>query len=116
MSRSTPFLIGKRAGDGDARTAFDAREAARSAATPHTPSPVEQTAVTMDFKNSRREGFSMEIDPTDEHSKLPHSTRIPYRQDRRLESISEKNEIQQRNFSAICTGPYLGSTCRGTSA
>src|SRR5439155_22202623 len=69
MSRSTPFLIGKGAGDGAGATPLDAGEAVRSYAAPHTPRLVEQATVKPDFRNSRREGFSMNIDTSAEYSK-----------------------------------------------
>src|SRR6266704_182854 len=91
MSRSTPFLIGKGAGGGVARMLLDAGAAAKSSPGPQALSPAEQAVVTVDFRNSRREGFSMDIDASGRFQKRG-SALVRFRQKPPPESISKKKK------------------------
>ncbi len=68
MSKTRPFLMGKGATIGAVGALAHAREAPKDFAELHTPSPAEHTVVTVDFRNSRRDGFhigtSMQHDAT----------------------------------------------------
>src|SRR5207244_11956415 len=111
MSRSTPFLIGKGAGDGAGATPLDAGEAVRSSAAPHTPRLVEQATVKLDFRNSRREGFSMNIDTSEEYSKRRFPSGTSWH---RNLSRGNKREPKSR-FSAIYSGQSSDPRSRGIS-
>ena len=73
ISRRTPFLIGKGAEDGVASALRDAGESAKSSPMPDMLSPVEQAAVTVVFRNSRREELHIH---TSEVFEFRHSTLI----------------------------------------
>src|SRR6266436_512362 len=88
ISSSTPFLIGRVAGG--ASVPRGAGEAASKSAKPQTLSPAEQAVVTVDFRNSRREG--LHICTSKELSKLRRSPRIFSRQGPPPESVQRQNE------------------------
>src|SRR5437016_3021714 len=116
MSRSPPFLIGKGAGDGVVATRFGLGERAKISPAPDAPIAAEQAVVTVVFRNSRREGFSMDIDTSEELLRLPDTKRIAFRKIRLRNQFGEKTEIRNRRFSAICSSRSWGPTFRGTSA
>src|SRR5438067_9689375 len=100
MSRSTPFLIGKGAGDGVVATRFGLGERAKISVAPDAPIAAEQAVVTVVFRNSRRAGFSMDIDTSVELLRLPDAKRITFRQIRRRNQFGEKTEMRNCSFSA----------------
>src|SRR2546421_12553413 len=116
MSRSTPFLIGKGAGDGVVATRFGLGERAKISPAPDAPIAAEQAVVTVVFRNSRREGFSMDIDTSEELLRLPDAKRISFRQIRRRNQFGEKTEIQNCRFTAICSSRSWGPRTLGTPA
>src|SRR5216683_5587929 len=63
MSKTRPFLIGKGAGSGDVGKLLGTGEDAKSSAPAYTLSPVEQIAVPVDFRNSRRDGLLIDPSP-----------------------------------------------------
>src|SRR5437016_10078351 len=116
MSRSTPFLIGKGAGDGGVATRFGLGEGAKISPAPDALIAAEQAVVTVVFRNSRREGFSMDIDTSEKLLRLPDAKRITFRQIRRRNQFGEKTEIQNCRFSAIGSSRSSGPRSRATSA
>src|SRR5438552_3822581 len=110
MSRSTPFLIGKGAGDGVVATRFGLGERAKISVAPDAPIAAEQAVVTVVFRNSRREGFSMDIDTSEELLRLPDAKWITLRQIRRRNQFGEETKIRNRR-SAQFVQVDLGIPC-----
>src|SRR5437879_222628 len=118
MSRSTPFLIGKGVRGGVARTPRDAGGAARSSPSPNAPSAAEQAVVTVVFRKSRREGFSMDIDTSEELAKCPDATRIPFRRIAAgitLEKNRDSESRPQRNLFRSIFGSQVSRDFRVSS-
>src|SRR5258708_19072210 len=90
MSKTSPFFIGKGAGVGAGGGLGHGREGPKSSVELNAPSPAEHTVVTVDFRNSRRDGFHIRTSIQDAILQKIVS-RSQYRSEENLEAQSQRN-------------------------
>src|SRR5260370_22798210 len=90
MSKASLFFIGKGAAVVAVAALAHAREAPKSSAELNAPSPAEHTVVTVDFRNSRRDGFHIRTSIQDAILQKIVS-RSQFRSEENLEAQSQRN-------------------------
>src|SRR5260370_35267141 len=108
MSKTSPFFIGKGAAVGAVAALAHAREAPKSSVELNAPSPAEHTVVTVDFRNSRRDGFHIRTSIQDAILQKIVS-RSQYRSEENLEAQSQRNLFKSILSSHFSEDFYVSS-------